>query len=120
MENENEIENDKEDIDECQESFENKVKEADVPETISWKDYFHGEMSKGDAEGLLEGKHEGTFVLRENNGGLRFTRVPHRDGGKREHILLNQDQEDNYYFVRGRIFPRIEDLVNHYQVCKGC
>ena len=64
---------------------------------------------------MLEGKHEGTFLLRANNGGYRFTRVPHKDGGKAGHILLNQDPEGEYYFVRGRVFPRIEDLVLHYQ-----
>ena len=109
-------EKDKEDIYQSSEEFENRdMEEAEVPDSIPWKDYYHGNMSKGQAEASLEGKHEGTFLIRANNGGYRFTRVPHKDGGKAGHILLNQDPDGKYYFVRSRVFQRIEDLVLYYQ-----
>ena len=44
-------ENDKEDIYHSSEAFANRVEEAEVPESIPWKDYYHGDMSKRDAEG---------------------------------------------------------------------
>ena len=54
-------------------------------------------------------------MIRRNDGGLRVSRVPYKSGSGTVHIKLETDRHGKFFFVRGRFFYCIEDLVSYYQ-----
>ena len=54
-------------------------------------------------------------MIRKNNGGLRVTRVPYKSGSGTNHLKLETDRQGKFYFVRGKLFQSVEDLVSFYQ-----
>lgn len=54
-------------------------------------------------------------MIRKNNGGLRVTRKLFKNGKGAEHLKLETDRQGRFYFVRGKPFQSVEELVSHYQ-----
>ena len=54
-------------------------------------------------------------MIRKHNGGLRVTRKLFKNGRGATHLKLETDRHDKFYFVRGKPFQSIEELVSHYQ-----
>ena len=81
----------------------------------SFEEYNHGHISRYEAEDLLSNEVEGTFLLREAEGGLRLSRVPHRFGNLARHFIVHRDRIDFYYLSSRQKFRTVEELVAFYQ-----
>ena len=54
-------------------------------------------------------------MIRRNKGGLRITRKLYKNGKGAEHVKLETNRQGKFYFVRGKPFQSVEELVSHYQ-----
>ena len=81
----------------------------------SFEEYNHGDISRFEAEDLLSNEVEGTFLLRECEGGLRLSRVPHRFGNLARHFIVHRDRINFYYLTSRQKFRTVEELVAFYQ-----
>ena len=79
---------------------------------VSWGDYNHGELDREAAERRIAGELEGSFLIRENKGGLRITRLPHRNGSQMAHLRLYQDTPTFSY--QTEIIVNIFSILNSH------
>ena len=101
-----------------QDSFEeDDVEEEQEYKGPSFKDYDYGNISRQEAMKLLEGTRDGAFLIRysQEKESLIVSRNPSSSGSKVTNIILYKGSQDDFYFVRSRRFPTIEELVQHYQ-----
>jgi len=75
---------------------------------------FHGDISREDAEFKLEGQDTGTFLIRQNLGQYKITRVPSR--GNKANFMIQQNEQGYYYVEKnGKTFQSLTSLVKHLQ-----
>lgn len=85
-------------------------------------EYYHGVLSRDDAEKMIKGRENGTFLLRKS---------PRSDGsyvismafqGDCFHYSIHPKQEGNskvYCIQNGTAFGTLEELCKHYMMTKG-
>ena len=81
----------------------------------SFDEYNHGDISRYEAEDLLSNEVEGTFLVRQCEGGLRLSRVPHRFGHLARHFIVHRDRINYFYLTSRQKFRTLEELVAFYQ-----
>lgn len=79
-------------------------------------DWFHGIISRVDAEALLKGNKSGTFLIRvaETRFGYSLSMM---FNGRCKHFMIDQRSEDDRYIVVGndRTYPSLNDIVDFHK-----
>jgi len=79
-------------------------------------DWFHGIISRTDAEALLKSQKSGTFLIRvaETRFGYSLSMMFQ---GRCKHFMIDQRSEDDRYIVVGndRTYPSLNDIVDFHQ-----
>lgn len=74
-------------------------------------DWFHGIITRHDAEGLLKGQKSGTFLIRvaESRFGYSLSLM---FNGRCKHFMIDQNDQDRYLVVgNDRTFPSLNEVV---------
>ncbi len=82
-------------------------------------------MKSSQANQLLSKESEGTFLLRETEGNLRFSLVSNQDLSTRistpniAHIPITQADDGNGWFIRQIHYSSILEIVEAYKMQTG-
>jgi len=95
-------------------------KGAGKKEDGEFADWFHGIISRTEAEALLVGQKDNTFLIRvaETRFGYSLSLI---HGGVAKHFMIDQQEEDNLYIVVGneRTFPSLNQIVTFHGEADG-
>jgi len=74
-------------------------------------DWFHGIISRSDAEVLLQGSRDGTFLIRVGESRLGYSlSMWWKDAPK--HFMIDQNEQERYIVVgNDRTFPSLNEVV---------
>lgn len=90
-------------------------KGSGIDEDGGFASWFHGIITRSDAEKLLEGKPSGTFLIRvaESRFGYSLSLLFR---GRCKHFMIDQDADQRYLVVgNDRTFPSLNEVVGFHQ-----
>jgi hypothetical protein len=79
--------------------------------------WYHGILSKGEAEGVLRSRGEGSYLVRTGRAGLFSLAIKSARGFI--HLRVSREGEGRGGFRLGeaeRAFPSVVDMVRHYSL----
>ncbi|KAE9545546.1 hypothetical protein AGLY_001089 [Aphis glycines] len=93
----------------------NYVEDIDVSLPLDQQCWYHGPMNRLEAEKVLHGQKEGTYLVRGNKGSYALS-IKSAKGFI--HMRITQSGERNYLGQSDRPFETIPDLIKHYTLNK--
>lgn len=92
------------------------LKDSDAGASGGFQEWFHGIISRKDAENLLADKEPGTFLVRVSESRFGYS-LSHCviAGGRIKHYMIDQTPDGQYQVVGNRkLFPSLNELVQYH------